>query len=167
MALPSAGAVSLSQAATELGGQQNLAYYRGRGYYRNGAFVTVPGGAVGIADLYGLSASAGTTAFTISGFSPASPISKLKIGVGSLTQAVTVSTLNGVGPFTYSWSIVSDDAGGSITSGGSTVTATYQTMSVSPNATRQTVLRCTATDTGDGSRQQTADCTINWEWEAI
>jgi hypothetical protein len=104
--------------------------------------------------------------FTVTGFTPSSPMGKVRVGPGTQTQTVTVLLSGGSGSFTYSWAITSNDAGGSIIAGGSSAAVTFQTSSISPNASRQTVLTVTVTDTGDSNREQTGSATINWEWTA-
>lgn len=109
--------------------------------------------------------SAGVTPFTITGFSPASPLYKTRVGTGVIgSNTITVQTANGSGSLTYSWSVVANNVGGSFGGGTTSAGVLFNTASQAAPNTGQTTLRCTVTDTGDGNRQQIADCVIDWEW---
>jgi hypothetical protein len=107
----------------------------------------------------------GFTQFTITGFSPASPLYKTRVGTGVIgSGTMTVQLANGSGSFTYSWSVVANNVGGSFSGGTTSASALFNSGSQAAPNTGQTTLRCTVTDTGDGNRQQTADIVIDWEW---
>lgn len=75
---------------------------------------------------------------------------------GSSTATVT----GGVGPFTYSWSWIGSGPAGVSLSGSTTATATISWTSEIAGD-RVTTLRCTVTDTGNGSATANDDASVN------
>ncbi len=137
--------------------KEALAIYRNQG----GTWVRVhekPGS--------GTSPGGGFTQFTITGFSPASGGSSSRLNTGQISGAPTVQLSGGTGSFTYSWSVLSDDSGGTL-SNASSATCSFSTGPHSVPDERSTTLRVTVTDTGDGGRQQTADFVRSWFWGAV
>ena len=109
--------------------------------------------------------ASGVTPFTITGFSPSSPVFRTRVGTGIIgSGTITVQTANGSGSLSYSWSVVANNAGGAFSGGTTSASVLFNTGSSGAPNTGQTTLRCTVTDAGDGNRQQTADCVIDWEW---
>jgi len=161
MATPSAPPISLNQIAAELGGQNNLAYYRGRTYYRNGSPVVLPTGAIGLHDFFNLTQNAAPSSLAITGFSPSSPHQVFRPTPGVLSSSQTVLTSGGVAPLSYAWSIVSNNAGGGFSTGTNGPSCGFNTASQAGGFVGQTVLRCTVTDAN--SVQVSADFTLNWE----
>jgi hypothetical protein len=161
MATPSAPPISLNQIAAELAGPANLAYYRGRTYYRNGSPVVLPAGVIGLYDFFNLTQNPAPSALAITGFTPTSPHQVFRPTPGVLSSSQSVLTTGGVAPLSYNWSIVSNTAGGGISSGQGTPTCGFNTAAQVGGFVGTTVLRCTVTDAN--SVQVAADFTINWE----
>ena len=108
----------------------------------------------------------GFVQFTITGFSPASGGTASRLSNGQLSATPTVQTSGGTGSFTYSWSVLSDDSGGTL-SNNTAATCAFSTGTQSVPHEATTTLRVTVTDTGDSNRQQTADFSRAWFWGAI
>ena len=108
----------------------------------------------------------GFTQFTITGFSPSSGGTSSRLNTGQLSIAPSVQTTGGSGSFTYSWSVLSDDSGGTL-SNNTLQACSFSTGTQSVPNERTTTLRVTVTDTGDGGRTQQADFVRNWIWGAV
>jgi hypothetical protein len=137
--------------------KEALALYRNQG----GTWVRVhekPGS--------GTSPGGGFVQFNIVGFTPNSGGTASRLSNGQLSVTPQVLTSGGTGSFTYSWAVLSDDSGGSL-SNASNQTCSFSTATQTVPYEATTTLRCTVTDTGDSNRQQTADFVRNWIWGAI
>jgi hypothetical protein len=108
----------------------------------------------------------GFTQFTITGFSPSSGGTSSRLNNGQLSTAPAVQTTGGSGAFTYAWSVIADDSGGTL-SNSTSQSCSFSTGSQTVPTEKQTTLRCVVTDTGDGGRTQQADFVRNWIWGAI
>ena len=114
----------------------------------------------------GTSPGGGFVQFTITGFSPSSGGTSSRLSNGQLSTAPTVLLSGGTGSFTYAWSVLSDDSGGTL-SNNTSATCSFSTATQTVPYEATTTLRVTVTDTGDSNRQQTSDFTRNWIWGAI
>lgn len=76
------------------------------------------------------------------------------------SENLTVTPAGGNGSYTYAWSVLSNDAGGSIVGSGATVSFNTGNLLF---GVYQTILRCTITS---GAQTITKDFTIAWELSA-
>jgi hypothetical protein len=77
-----------------------------------------------------------------------------------LQVGVTAVVTNGVGPFTYAWTFISNPAGCTFTAASAATTNIRLTPGNYGTGATGTA-RCTVTDTGNGNLQKTAD--VNFE----
>lgn len=76
------------------------------------------------------------------------------------TNSVTISTSNGVGPFTYSWSYVSGEVMTVNSSTAATTTFSNSALAADPATVENAVYRCTVTDTGNGGYSTYIDVNV-------
>jgi len=77
------------------------------------------------------------------------------------TSAVSVSiTSGGVGPYTYSWALVSGTAMTLSGAASSSTTFAYTRVPTQPATNVTATYRCTITDTGNSNYQTTHDCAV-------
>jgi hypothetical protein len=161
VALPGSGAMSIAmlQAEFSTGANSLSQYYRGGGIVPNtGTNVNVPtSGTISLSNFYNAAASTPLSATLSPSYS-----FKTRATTGILsTGTITCNPTGGNGTYTYSWSVLSNNAGGGLTNGTTNQTNNFNTGSFAVPNTRQTVLRCTVTSGGDTVN---VDITCDWEW---
>jgi hypothetical protein len=158
MTLPASGAISMSQVNVELSRAWNAAISLDDVAVRD--LAGVPSGAISMSQLHGKSASAPLSA-------SASPSYIFKGTPGSGVQnsgVITINPAGGTGSYTYSWSVLSNTAGGNFANGTTSQTNSWNSDSFGlGSGVRQTVVRCTVTS---GGSSVNVDITIDWEWTA-
>lgn len=157
------------------GSSTNLSgYNRGGGIvpdHANTAGVSATDAGLALSQFNGVTIPTPTGSHHSSSISPASVSGYGSTGssggnVAVTTDAATVSTSGGVGPFTYSWAHVSGDTFtvNSASSASTTFSKTMAAPSIDGTSNISSgVYRCTITDTGDSSYQTTKDVTVTTE----
>lgn len=160
MALPTSGNLSLSQVRTEFGAPVTTplsAFLRGGAWVPDtaanaGAPTALP---ISLRQLLGASAIVNHSVMADDIFSFTFTATPQTVS-GTSTAVVS----NGVGPFTFAWSILTG-TGYSLTAGTTTATVTATRPSSEGFGVATGTVRCSVTDTGNGNFVSTVDVPVN------